>query len=202
MRYKSFDQATRNLVVENVERLAEGSETIWGASLTMVVLLSGNDDPRIEEPLTVFVAANSDSDDLHLGVLREAAPAFRAELERRVERFVEHYRETSVAAGQRIVAVFENPELTRRISRILSTAWDPVGIVRLPAGKGFYDEHVPQLRELLRVEATEQEIADHLIRIEDEVLKFPVDRPRALNVARLLIENAAEFRAQPSVNED
>jgi hypothetical protein len=54
----------------------------------------------------------------------------------------------------------------------------------------------------LRVEATERELADHLIRIEDEILRFPVDRDRALRVARQLIENAAELRAQPSVNED
>jgi hypothetical protein len=198
MRYKLFDQATRDLVVECATQLAEGGITVAQASLTLVVLLEGNNDPRIGEPLDVFVAANSDSDDLHLGVLPYAAPAFKAELERRVARFEEHYGEIGVAAGKRIVQVLQNPELTRRISRMLSKAWDPVGVSSLPEGKGLYDEQIPQIRELLRVEATERELADHLLRVEDEVLRFPVDRGRALGVARLLIENSMELQARPA----
>jgi hypothetical protein len=68
----------------------------------------------------------------------------------------------------------------------------------LPEGKGLYDEQIPQIRELLRVEATERELADHLLRVEDEVLRFPVDRGRALGVARLLIENSMELQARPA----
>ena len=200
MRYKLFDQVTRDLVVECATLLAEGGITVAQASLTLVMLLQGNNDPRIGEPLDVFVAADSDLDDLHLGILPYATPAFKAELERRVARFEEHYGEISVAAGKRIAHVLQNPELTRRISRILSEMWDPAGVSNLPAGKGFYDEHIPQIRELLRVEATEPEIADHLLSIEEDVLKFPVDRQRALSVAQLLIESAAEFSVRLQVD--
>lgn len=200
MRYKLFDQATRHLVIECARQLAAGRETVAGASSTLLILLQDNNDPRICEPLTIFVAANSDSDDLHLGVRPYAAPAFQAELDRRCVRFEEFYRDDARASAAQIVSVFENPELTRRVAKILLEAWDPVGVGSLPSGRDLYDEYVPAIRELLRVEATERELADHLLRIEEETLKFPVDRPRALNVARLLIESAAEFRVRLQVN--
>jgi hypothetical protein len=200
MRYKLFDQATRHLAIECARHLAAGRITVAEATSILMMLLRDNNDPRLREPLDIFVAADSDMDDLHLGARPYAAPAFKAELDCRLARFEESYRDEVRASAARIVSIFENPELTGRIARILREAWDPVGVGGLASGKDFYDEHVPPIRELLRVEATERELADHLLRIEDEVLKFPVDRQRAMTVARLLIESAAEFRVRLQVN--
>lgn len=162
--------------------------------------LRESDDPQVEDALRFFVAVDSDMMDLSAETLPYMTKSLAEETIRRIDKLEMSCREQAHQAAAKFIAIFDNEELAKRVARILNEAWDPAGVSNLPSGRGFYDEYVSEIRELLRVEATERELVDHLLRIEDGTLKFPIDRPRALNVARLLIESAAEFRLRPSAN--
>lgn len=179
MQYKLIDRATRDIVVEAATLLLAGKISVYGATGTFMLHLRSNGDPQVKNALRHLLAA--DSEDF------PGTPEYEA-----------FYRGDAIASARLILSVFDNQKLAGRVASILARSWDPVGIGSQTVGKGLYDEYVSDIGELLRVEATERELADHLIRIEDEILRFPVDRGRAQRVARLLIEGSMELRALPA----
>lgn len=180
MRYELIDRATRDLVVQTAMLLLAGKVSVHRATLEFMRHLRGNTDPQVKNALRPLLAA--DAEDF------PGTPDYEA-----------FYGDDAVASAKLVLSVFDNQKLAGRIASILAHSWDPVGIGSQIVGKGLYDEYVSDIGELLRVEVTERELADHLLRIEDEILRFPVDRGRALGVARLLIESAIELRAQPAM---
>ena len=52
--------------------------------------------------------------------------------------------------------------LYRRCDEVLHYVWDPIGVAGIPEARDEYYDYLPQVFELVRDEATEQVIHDHL----------------------------------------
>jgi hypothetical protein len=64
---------------------------------------------------------------------------------------------------------------------VLLRDWDPIGVQDEPAAQDEYDSYIGGVYHLLVSGATEQQLADHLWRIEKDTIGLP-----ALNSAELL----------------
>jgi len=75
----------------------------------------------------------------------------------------------------------EDSKLHPAISEVLHYIWDPIGVAGVPEARDEYDGYVNGVLSLLRSDATESEIVDHLVDIETNGMG--IERPR---------ENSAE----------
>lgn len=71
----------------------------------------------------------------------------------------------------------EDKRLHRAINEVLHYIWDPIGVAGVPEARDEYDGYVNSVLSLLRSEATESEIVDHLVDIETN--RMGVERPRS-----------------------
>jgi hypothetical protein len=80
-------------------------------------------------------------------------------------------------------------EIEERIRNVLLHDWDPIEVANEPLAQSEYDSYVGGLYGLLTSGASEEEIADHLWRIETEGMGLSRAEPSALlPVARKLRE--------------
>jgi hypothetical protein len=71
-------------------------------------------------------------------------------------------------------------EIQDRIRQVLLHDWDPIGVADEPQAQDEYDSYVGAIYRLLASRASEQEIADHLGKIETEGMELPPREPSIL----------------------
>jgi hypothetical protein len=80
-------------------------------------------------------------------------------------------------------------EVEENIRNVLLHDWDPIEVANEPLAQSEYDSYVGGVYRLLASGASEEEIADHLWRIETEAMELSGVEPSALlPVARKLRE--------------
>ncbi|KFL26882.1 hypothetical protein JP74_10645 [Devosia sp. 17-2-E-8] len=79
--------------------------------------------------------------------------------------------------------------ITAHVRNILLDYWDPNSIRNVPKAKGEYDAYIGQILRDVSAGASEERLANYLLRIETEVLKQAGDRDRAMFVAQKLLAN-------------
>ncbi|HEV2799812.1 MAG TPA: hypothetical protein VGW12_04910 [Pyrinomonadaceae bacterium] len=80
-------------------------------------------------------------------------------------------------------------EIKESIGQILLRDWDPIGVSDVPEAQDEYDAYVGGVYRLLASGASEDEIIEHLYRIESDWMGMPAaDREGLRVVARKLIE--------------
>lgn len=73
------------------------------------------------------------------------------------------------------------------IRLVLLRDWDPIGVHDKPAAQDEYESYVGGVYRLLASGATEQQIAEHLWRIEKDTIGLPAtDSSKLLPVAKKL----------------
>ncbi len=73
------------------------------------------------------------------------------------------------------------------IHQILLKDWDPIGVQEWPETQDEYDSYIGGVYRLLAAGATEQQIVDHLDRIESQKMLLPRDdKSTLIPVARKL----------------
>ena len=78
-------------------------------------------------------------------------------------------------------------EIEESIRNVLLHDWDPIEVANEPLAQSEYDSYVGAVYRLLASGASEQEIADHLWKIETEGMELSRAEPSALlPVARKL----------------
>lgn len=75
----------------------------------------------------------------------------------------------------------------QKINSILITEWDPIGVSDVAGAQDEYHQYVTVIAGLLRGEASENDIARELNRIETDQLSLVPDLPRARRVASQLV---------------
>lgn len=78
-------------------------------------------------------------------------------------------------------------ELYRRVDEILHYLWDPIGVAGAPGARDEYNGYLPTIHTLVRKAADQQEIADHLMRVERVNMGLNPKADRALQVAETLL---------------
>lgn len=80
-------------------------------------------------------------------------------------------------------------EIQESISHVLLQDWDPIGVSDIPEAQDEYSAYVGGVYRLLASGASEDEIVEHLFKIERDTIGLPaVDRKDLRGVARKLIE--------------
>ena len=79
-------------------------------------------------------------------------------------------------------------EIQESIKRVLLQDWDPIGVSDVPEAQDEYDAYVGGVYRLLASGASEDEIIEHLHRVESDVMGMPAaDREGLRGVARKLV---------------
>jgi hypothetical protein len=80
-------------------------------------------------------------------------------------------------------------EIQESIRQVLLRDWDPIGVSDIPEAQDEYDVYVGGVYRLLASEASEDEIIEHLFKVESDTMGMPAaDREGLRGVARKLIE--------------
>jgi hypothetical protein len=83
---------------------------------------------------------------------------------------------------------FAPEEMGSAIRRILLADWDPNNASRFESAHGEYDSYIPQLMDLIRSSASEDDVVDFLFAREREIMCFSgLDKRRLRPVARKLL---------------
>ncbi len=78
-------------------------------------------------------------------------------------------------------------QIEESIRQVLLHDWDPIGVRDVPEAQHEYDSYVGGVYRLLVSGASEQQVADHLWRIETDAMGLSaLDRARFAPVARKL----------------
>ena len=78
-------------------------------------------------------------------------------------------------------------EIQESIRQVLLRDWDPIGVSDVPEAQDEYDSYVGGVYRLLASGASEDEIIEHLYRIESDRMEMPAaDREGLRGVAREL----------------
>lgn len=80
----------------------------------------------------------------------------------------------------------KNAPFHRSIRKILLTEWDPIGVRDVAAAQDEYDAYVDAIAAALVADASIDELATHLLRIEGKFLETPPNQERARRVAEIL----------------
>ena len=80
-------------------------------------------------------------------------------------------------------------EIQESIRQVLLRDWDPIGVSEVPEAQDEYDSYVGGVYRLLASRASEDEIIEHLYRIESDTMGMPAaDREGLKAMARKLIK--------------
>ena len=78
-------------------------------------------------------------------------------------------------------------QVQESIGQVLMLDWDPIGLSDMPEAQGEYDAYVGGVYRLLASGASEDEIIEHLYKIELDTIGMPAaDRECLRDVARKL----------------
>ena len=77
--------------------------------------------------------------------------------------------------------------LAKRVSQILHTVWDPLGVDSEPGAQMEYDDYVPEIVRLLVCDASADGIAARIEAIRREHMGLPGHEARDRQVAMMLI---------------
>lgn len=78
-------------------------------------------------------------------------------------------------------------EIQEQIRQVLLHDWDPIGVQEVPEAQDEYDSYVGGVYRLLVSNARDEELVDHLSRIEREVMGLgPRDKSGLLSVVQKL----------------
>jgi len=78
-------------------------------------------------------------------------------------------------------------EIQESIGQVLMQDWDPIGLSDVPEAQGEYDAYVGGVYRLLVSGASEDEIIEHLYKIESDTIGMPATECEGLRgVARKL----------------
>jgi len=78
-------------------------------------------------------------------------------------------------------------EIQESIRQVLLRDWDPIGVSDVPEARDEYDAYIGGVYRLLASGASEDEIIEHLHRIESDTIGMPaVDREGLRGVVRKL----------------
>ena len=69
---------------------------------------------------------------------------------------------------------------------ILIKLWDPIGVHDQPLAQDEYDSYIPQLISLLQRKPSQNDVAQHLHRIETQRMGLPGDRDNSYIIAGFL----------------
>ena len=81
----------------------------------------------------------------------------------------------------------EDSKLHSAISEVLHYVWDPVGVAGVPEARDEYDGYVNGVLSLLRSDATESEIVDHLVDIATNSMGIERSRENSAETVELLL---------------
>ena len=81
----------------------------------------------------------------------------------------------------------EDSRLHPAISEVLHYIWDPIGVAGVPEARDEYDGYVNAVLSLLRSEATEAEIVDYLVDVENNSMGLERARASSEEAVRLLL---------------
>ena len=85
-------------------------------------------------------------------------------------------------------------EIESAIRRVLMAKWDPIGVSDEPGAANEYDSYIWGVYDLLKRGASDEEIAEHLLRIETESMGFIDCDGKPFATAEALLPVAAELR--------
>src|SRR6266571_80305 len=83
----------------------------------------------------------------------------------------------------------------RHIAEVLRRNWDPLNVADHPETSNEYNSYVGDVYRLLETSASARQIAEHLVRVETEVLGYQDTKPSTLvPVAKKLLKIKDRFR--------
>lgn len=82
----------------------------------------------------------------------------------------------------------DDQELYRRCDEVIHSLWDPIGISNAPEARDEYYSYLPRIFALVKAEAAKEELVEHLLQIERELIGLGGDEIRAKAVAETLLE--------------
>ena len=81
----------------------------------------------------------------------------------------------------------QDKELLDSIGEVLHYVWDPIGVAGIPAARDEYDSYSGHVFTMLISDATETEIANHLLEIASSRMGLPGRGKEAKKVASALV---------------
>lgn len=85
-------------------------------------------------------------------------------------------------------------EIESAIRRVLMAKWDPIGVSDEPGAANEYDSYIWGVYGLLKRGASDEEIAEHFLKIETESMGFTDCHGKPFGTAQALLPVAEELR--------
>ncbi|MEA1086387.1 hypothetical protein SFC76_19110 [Sphingomonas sp. CD22] len=82
----------------------------------------------------------------------------------------------------------------RIVQAALRWAWDPIGVRGIEGASDEYDMYAPQVLEMLKAEASVEQIANYLTTVVRDRIELPVRPDRDRNVSSMLKQMFAVSR--------
>jgi hypothetical protein len=83
---------------------------------------------------------------------------------------------------------FKEKELYRQTDETLHYLWDPIGVKGVPQARDEYHSYLPRVFSMLIAGSKDNEIAEYLVKIEEDSMGLSSNKENAMDVARTLID--------------
>lgn len=78
-------------------------------------------------------------------------------------------------------------ELYRQTDETLHYLWDPIGVKGIPQARDEYHSYLPRVFSMLIAGSKDSEIAEYLVKVEENSMGLSSNKENAMDVARNLI---------------
>jgi len=85
-------------------------------------------------------------------------------------------------------------ELYQRIAEVMHYVWDPIGVSGVPQARDEYNAYLPQVFAMLLESKDRETISAYLVRVEEERMGLTPSKPRAEEVADVLLDWSEALR--------
>ena len=82
----------------------------------------------------------------------------------------------------------QEKKLYRQTDEVLHYMWDPIGVRGIAQARDEYHSYLPQVFSMVLNESNVKEIANYLVRIEEESMGMSPNKTNAKDIAATLLE--------------